>query len=84
MYVYIVALKVENPGQFWINYCKNSKQLDEMVNRIQSELKRVPNVSIKTHKLVPNAFCLAPYCEQYYRDKVLIVSPRPIDQSLVS
>lgn len=73
--------KVENPGQFWINYSSRTKSLDEMVDRINEELAHMP---IHSNKIVPNGLCLAPYQGRYYRAKILLVVPRPIDDSLVS
>lgn len=75
------SFQVENPGQFWINYSSHTKALDEMVDRINEEAVNMP---IHSSKVVANAICLASYQGRYYRAKILLVVPRPIDDSLVS
>ncbi|XP_035715225.1 ATP-dependent RNA helicase TDRD9 isoform X2 [Folsomia candida] len=78
--VYVRVTHVENPGQFWINYSSHTKALDEMVDRINEGLVHVP---IHSSKVVPNAMCIAPYQGRYYRAKIVLVVPYPIDDSLV-
>lgn len=76
----VKSAQVENPGQFWINYSSHTKALDEMVDRINEGLVHVP---IHSSKVVPNAMCIAPYQGRYYRAKIVLVVPYPIDDSLV-